>query len=137
MPEVTIEELQKQISDLTETVKSLQKSIDDHDKTLLEHGEKHDAQEKLNKEVGKALKKAGTATPVAEAPPAPKKKEPIVTPKGAVKINDQEYFFTGPVAKDKKGNKVLTATIAESPDEYQDELTAWVENNSALLKKKV
>lgn len=128
MAELTNEEIANQLADL-------KKAIDDHDKTLLEHSDKHDAQEKVNKSVGVALKKAGTVEVKTETPAAPKKKEPLITPKKEFEVNGEKYVFTGPKAKDKNGNVVLTATIAESPDEYQDELAGWAANQSGILKK--
>lgn len=130
MPEVTIEELQKQVEALTKTVLSLQE-------TVLEHAEKHEAQEKVNKSVGAALKKVGTAAPVTEPvkETAPRKKEPLVTPTKSLEVNGEKYVFTGPKVKDKNNAVVLTATIVESPDEYQTELEAWASNGSAILRK--
>lgn len=129
MPEITNEELQKQLAELQKTVQTLEE-------TILEHGQKHEEQEKVNKSVGAALKKVGTASAAKEeVAEAPKKKEPLVTPKTQIEVNGEKYVFTGPKAKDKNGAVVLTATIAESPDEYQEELQNWASTGSAILKK--
>lgn len=138
MPEISNEDLLKQIEDLSKTVSEQQK-------TLLEHAVLHEDQEKVNKSVGKSLKeiaKAPAAQPAAAVKPEAKKKpEPLVTPTKVLKISngkeEGEYLFTGPKAKDKDGQVVLTAVIVESPEDYKTELENWVKTGSGILKKKV
>jgi hypothetical protein len=96
--------------------------------------------QKDNKALAAELKKV-TKGDAAKTEEAPKKKEPLVTPKQAVEYTGKEkelagqYVFTGPKLMH-ENKPLLTAVITESPKEYASLINHLVEKKSGLLRKK-